>query len=90
MRETTSSSARLGTLDPLLHPRAIAVIGASDDPERIGGRPIAYALRLGFRGPIYPVNPKRETVQGLKAYARIADVPGLVDCAIVAVPAAQV
>ncbi|MES3000962.1 MAG: acetate--CoA ligase family protein [Pseudomonadota bacterium] len=84
------STPRLRSLDALLHPRSIAVIGASDDHQRIGGRPIAYALALGFAGPIYAINPKRETVQGLKAYARIGDVPGPVDCAIVAVAAPQV
>ncbi|WP_326540568.1 acetate--CoA ligase family protein [Pseudorhodoferax sp.] len=84
MRDTTTT--RLRSLDPLFHPRSIAVIGASDDPLRIGGRPIAYALQLGYTGKIYPVNPKRETVQGLPAYARIGDVPDHVDCAIIAVP----
>jgi acyl-CoA synthetase (NDP forming) len=73
-------------LDPLFAPRTIAVIGASDDPNRIGGRPIAYMKRAGFGGAILPVNPKRATVQGLPAFASIADVGQAVDLAIVAVP----
>ncbi|MES3000870.1 MAG: acetate--CoA ligase family protein [Pseudomonadota bacterium] len=91
MSDTFSfSTPGLQSLEALFHPRSIAVIGASDDADRIGGRPIAYALQLGFAGKIYPVNPKRESVQGLKAYARIGDVPGPVDCAIIALPAPAV
>lgn len=77
------------SLDKLLRPSSIAIIGASDEPSRIGGRPLAYLLAAGFRGPLYPVNSKRPTVQGLKAYPTIAAVPGPVDFAVIAVPAEQ-
>ena len=77
-------------LRPLLDPRAVAIIGASTDPSRIGGRPLRYMLEAGFDRPIYPINPNRETVQGLKAYPSIDQAPGPVDCAIIAVPAALV
>jgi acyl-CoA synthetase (NDP forming) len=82
-----SSPHRFDSLTPLLAPRSIAVLGASSDPSRIGGRPIAYMLDKGFKGAIYPVNPNRPEVQGLKAYASIADLPEPPDVAIVAVPA---
>ena len=75
-------------LEHLLNPRSVAVIGASDDPLRIGGRPISYMLKQGFAGRIYPVNPNRDVVQGLKAYASVADLPEAPDVAVVAVPAA--
>jgi acyl-CoA synthetase (NDP forming) len=78
---------RFASLTPLIAPRSLAVIGASDDPARIGGRPIAYCISQKFAGPIYPVNPNRKTVQGLPAFASLADVPGPVDAAIIAVPA---
>jgi len=77
------------SLDKLLRPSSIAIIGASDEPSRIGGRPLAYLLAAGFRGPLYPVNSKRQTVQGLQAYPTIAAVPGPVDFAVIAVPAEQ-
>jgi len=77
-----------GDLRRLLNPRSVAVVGASDDPLRIGGRPIDYMLRQGFAGRILPVNPGRETVQGLRAYASVADLPEAPDVAIVAVAAA--
>jgi acyl-CoA synthetase (NDP forming) len=80
---------RRRSLDKLLRPASIAIIGASDEPSRIGGRPLAYLRAAGFRGAIYPVNSKRGTVQGLPAYPSIADVPGAVDLAVIAVAAEQ-
>ena len=79
--------SRFAGLTPLLAPRSIAVLGASSDPTRIGGRPIAYMRAQGFSGGLYPINPNRAEVQGLKAYASVADLPETPDVAIVAVPA---
>lgn len=75
-------------LERLLAPRSVAVVGASDDPTRIGGRPVAYLKAGGFAGPVYPVNPRRETVQGLPAYPSLAALPQPVDVALLALPAA--
>jgi acyl-CoA synthetase (NDP forming) len=74
----------------LIAPRSVAIIGASDDPSRIGGRPLSYILAGGFRGDIFPVNPNRATVQGIAAYPSIGAVGRPIDVAIVALPAAQV
>jgi len=74
------------SLNALLKPRSIAVIGASDNPKRIGGVPVDLLIRAGFEN-VYPVNPKNETVQGLKAYPDIESVPEVVDLAIVALSA---
>jgi acyl-CoA synthetase (NDP forming) len=82
-----SANVQFDSLTPLLAPRSIAVLGASNDSARIGGRPIAYMLDRGFKGAIYPVNPNRPEVQGLKAYPSVADLPEAPDVAIVAVPA---
>ncbi|QDZ00366.1 acetate--CoA ligase family protein [Nitratireductor mangrovi] len=76
------------SLAPLLAPRSVALIGASDDPQRIGGRPLRYLREGGFAGAIYPVNPKRESVQGLRSYASVADLPEAPEVALLAVPAA--
>jgi acetate---CoA ligase (ADP-forming) len=83
----TMSDARFASLTPLLSPRSIAVLGASNDPTRISGRPIAYMMSQGFKGAIYPVNPNRAEVQGLKAYPTVGDLPETPDVAIVAVAA---
>lgn len=72
-------------LHSALSPRSVAVIGASDNPHKVGGRPILYMQRYGYRGVIYPVNPGRATVQGLRAYARLEDLPESPELAIVAV-----
>ncbi|WNJ99540.1 acetate--CoA ligase family protein [Thalassospiraceae bacterium LMO-JJ14] len=74
-------------LQSLINPSSVAIIGASDNPARIGGRPLRYLIDLGYKGTFYPVNPNRETVQGVKAYSSIKDVGQPVDCALVAVPA---
>jgi len=84
----TKVSQPASNLSRLLNPQSVAVIGASDDPSRIGGKPIAYMLKQGYQGKILPVNPKRETVQGLKAYPSVQALPETPDVAIVAVPAA--
>lgn len=78
------------SLKALFEPSSVAIIGASSDPERIGGRPIAYYLKAGFRGQIYPVNPNRDEIQGLKAYPDIASIPDRVDLAIFAISAKMV
>lgn len=74
-------------LQPLLCPRSIAVIGASTQSEKVGGVPVRLLAELGYGGRIFPVNPGAGTVQGLRAYASVADIGEPVDLAIVAVPA---
>ena len=74
-------------LTPLLAPRSVAIFGASNDPTRISGRSLRYYREAGYRGALYPINPTRDTVQGLKAYPDLASVPGEVDFGLIAVPA---
>ena len=81
------SAPRFSGLTPLLAPRSVAILGASNDRTRIGGRPIDYMKKAGFKGALYPVNPNRPEVQGLRAYPSVAALPETPDVAIVAVPA---
>ena len=81
---------RVTDLSAVFRPRAIAVVGASDDPVKIGGRPLAFLLRHGYAGRVFPVNPARATVQGLPAFPSIGAIPEDVDLAIVVVPAERV
>ena len=68
-----------------LAPVSIAIVGASDNPHKVGGRPILYMKRYGYRGAIYPINPARAEVQGLKAYPDVASLPQAPELVIVAV-----
>jgi acetate---CoA ligase (ADP-forming) len=77
----------LSHIDGLLAPRSVAVVGASNDVTRIGGRPIAAMLKAGYQGRILPVNPGRKTVQGLACFASVDDLPEPPDAALIAVPA---
>ena len=72
-------------LDALLRPRSVAIIGASDDPSKTSGRPQRYLARHGYEGRVYPVNPRRETVQGAGAWPSLAAVPEVADHAYVVV-----
>jgi acyl-CoA synthetase (NDP forming) len=85
------SSPRGGhPLEPLFRPRSVAIVGASSDPNKVGGRPLAFLKKAGWQGRILPVNPSAADVQGVPAFASLAAIDGPIDQAIVAVPAAQV
>lgn len=92
MTDMTQTPGRpdFASVSKLVEPASVAVIGASSDPERIGGRPIKWMLKAGYEGRIYPVNPNRDEIQGLRAYASIAELPEPCDAAIIAVPAPHV
>jgi acyl-CoA synthetase (NDP forming) len=72
-------------LDAALNPASVAIIGASDNPHKVGGRPLLYLQRYGYRGAIYPINPGRATVQGMRAFARLADTPEPPELAVIAI-----
>jgi acetyltransferase len=74
-------------LNGLLRPKAVAVIGASNTPGKIGYSVINKLIAGSYEGKIYPINLKEPEIQGLKAYPTIGDVPGTIDSAIVTVPA---
>jgi acyl-CoA synthetase (NDP forming) len=76
-------------LEELLHPRAIAVVGASNNVNQ-GPNFFGVLQELKFEGPLYPVNPRHAEILGVKAYASVKDIPGVVDYVISSVPASQV
>ncbi|WCM48535.1 acetate--CoA ligase family protein [Pseudomonas sp. WJP1] len=69
----------------LFDPSSVAIIGASDDPNKVGGRPIHYLRKFGYAGRILPINPKRESVQGLPCHADLAALDVVPQAAIIAV-----
>ncbi|MFC4374638.1 GNAT family N-acetyltransferase [Nocardia halotolerans] len=86
-REAASEARSVGNL---LTPGSVAVIGASPVPTRVGGAVLANLLAGGFSGPVFPVNPNRRSVLGVRAYATVREIPDEVDLAVVAVPPAAI
>jgi len=74
------------TLKEIMSPKSIAIVGASDTKTRIGGRPLANMIEKKFTGEVYPINPNRDTVQGIKAYSSLLDVKEDLDFVLVSVP----
>ena len=70
-------------IQKLLSPRSVAIIGASADPKKTTGRPVAYLQKHGFSGRILPVNPKVESIGELPCYPDIASLPEVPDVAVV-------
>lgn len=77
-------------LDKLFHPRSVALIGASTEQNKLSGRPVRYFLEFGYAGQLYPINPKYQEIAGLPCYAKLSDVPGEVDLAVITLPASAV
>lgn len=82
--------AEARSVQRLLAPRSVAVIGASREPGAPGHELLKSLLRNGFEGPVYPINPAATSVSGVRAYADVREVPDPVDLAVIAVPAAEV
>ena len=72
-------------LKAALDPRSVAIIGASENPNKVGGRPVHYLDKFGFKGRIFPINPSRPEVQGHKCYKSLGDLPEAPEMVIVAV-----
>jgi acetyltransferase len=76
------------TLDSLLRAKSVVVIGASDDPEKVGGRALLFLLKHEYAGAISVVNPNRKEIRGLPVAASIHDIPENIDLALICLPAA--
>jgi acyl-CoA synthetase (NDP forming) len=75
----------MSRLRAALDPRSVAIIGASENPNKVGGRPVHYLDKFGFKGKIFPINPSRPEVQGYRCYKSLADLPEAPEMVIVAV-----
>ncbi len=73
------------SLSALLSPRSVAIVGASDNIHKIGGRPIHYMQQMGYAGTIYPVNPQRDSLQGLRAWPSLDALPEAPELAVIVV-----
>lgn len=77
-------------LDPIFKPNAIAILGASDIAGKWGYMMVERPLKTKFSGAIYPVNPNKREILGLRAYRSVLDIPGHVDLAVMTAPAPAV
>jgi acyl-CoA synthetase (NDP forming) len=84
------SRAPTARLDRLLTPRSVAVVGATDRAGSYGAQALVNLAEIGFRGPVWGVNPGRVEVMGRPCVPTVADLPQPVDAVIVAIPAAGV
>jgi acyl-CoA synthetase (NDP forming) len=75
------------SINSLMRPKSIAVVGASAQPGKIGYTVVKNIIDSGYKGAIYPINPSSTEILGLKCYASVADVPGEIDAAAITVPA---
>jgi len=71
----------------IMQPKAVAVIGASDETGKIGNSVMKNLINGGYKGQILPIHPKASEIMGLKAYKSVKDVPGDIDVAVFAIPA---
>lgn len=88
--ESRRALATAASIKPLLAPRAVAIVGASREPDKLGRRILRALLSAGFQGPIYPVHPSAHALEGRDTVSSARDLPKGVDLAIVAVPPAAV
>ncbi len=77
-------------LDPIFSPKSVAIIGATENPGSVGRTILENMVKGGFAGKLFPVNPKRPTVLGIKAYTSITEVPEKADLAVIITPPATV
>ena len=77
-------------LKTLFHPRSVALIGASTEQNKLSGRPFRFFREYGYAGNVYPVNPKYPEIAGVPCFAKLSDIPGKVDLAVITLPATAV
>ncbi|MBE3587186.1 MAG: acetate--CoA ligase family protein [Thermoanaerobacteraceae bacterium] len=80
----------MGELTNFYNPTAVAIVGASKKPGKVGNSIVKNMIESGYPGKIYPVNPKDSEIEGLKAYPSVTAIPGPVELAVLSVPAAKV
>lgn len=73
-------------LEMFFNPRAVAVIGASESPNKIGHQVLANLIRSGYRGEIYPINPNATEILGKTCYKSVLEIPGVLDLVVIVVP----
>src|SRR5437899_12333528 len=84
------SDATRASIKALLQPSTIAIAGASADPGKLGSLPLAFLIKHGYPGKIYPVHPKLDEISGIRCFRSMAEIDDDVDLLVIAVPAARI
>ena len=77
-------------LNKLFHPRSVALIGVSNEQNKLSGRPFRFFREYGYTGNVYAVNPKYQEISGVPCFAKLSEIPGEVDLAVITLPASAV
>ncbi len=80
------SKYEIHPLYKIMHPKSIAFWGASNNSMVMGSVQLSHVLSMGFEGPVYPIHPNQQMIQGLQAYSKVSEVPGPVDLAVLILP----
>lgn len=88
MNETTRSLQ--DSITSLLHPKSVAIVGASADRRKVGALPLAFLRKHGYSGAIYPINPKEKEIEGLPCLRSVSDLPAEIDLMVLAVAAERI
>ena len=74
------------SLEKFFNPDSVAVIGAAREKEKVGHTILANIVNFGYKGKVYPINPKADSILGLECYKSLLDVPTDVDLAVIVIP----
>ena len=86
-RASRAEASVFADLTHFFAPRSVAMVGATEDLSKFGGRCMRQTIDFGFKGNVYPINPKRETIFGQRCFASIADLPEAPDHVGIVLPA---
>jgi len=82
--------AKFTNLEALFYPHSVAIVGASKNPGKLGYHVMKSLIKGGFKGELFPLNPRETEIFGFRAYPSVLEVPQEVDVAVVALPAQMV
>ena len=80
----------MSDIESIINPKSIAIVGATNRPGSVGLAVFKNLLQAGYKGVLYPVNPKAMSIQGVKSYPRLVSIPDPVDMAVIIVPSERV
>ena len=87
VKEPEQAAQDVSALSVFFNPKSVAVVGASSDPKKPGNTALRHMISMGYKGKLYPVNPREKGILGLPCYKSVSDIPEPVDLCILMVAA---